>query len=173
MPKVTLLTPSAILLDGKPAGTPGEFLAAYPHLAPEFSAALQAHYEAIAAEERIKAEERVRLAERAAAELKARYEPASLDVYFLVVELPPGLRTADADHFGLRAVERGGQWRGDLLRAVADQAFALFQANGLAIPVGERVSSLSELTAAHLAADLEALSPTPAEDPAPAPAEAP
>jgi hypothetical protein len=166
MPVVTLLTPTAILLDGKPAGTPGEFLAAHPHLASDFAAALQAHYLAKGEADRLAATERAQRAEQAAAELKARYEPASLDVYFLVVELPEALRSETHDHFGLRSMQRGAHWRGDLLRSLGDGQHALAAADGLKVPMDAKVSSLSELDAEHLAADLDAMAEAPAAQPA-------
>lgn len=155
--KIKLTAPDAIFLDDLPQGSPAEFLAAHPHLAGDFAAALRDYLGAQQADEMAALAERARQAERTAAELKARHEPASLDVYFLVVELPESLRTADADHFGLRAVERGGKWRGDLLRALADgKSYALYQPHALAFPLAEKVSSLSELTKANLETDLAA-----------------
>jgi hypothetical protein len=157
MPTIKLTAPDAIFLDDLPVGTPEQFLGKYPHLASDFAAALRDFLGAQQADEMRVLAERARQAERTAAELKARHEPASLDVYFLVVELPESLRTADADHFGLRAIERGGKWRGDLLRALeGGTTYALFQAHALAFPVSEEVSSLSELTKANLESDLAA-----------------
>jgi multidrug efflux pump subunit AcrA (membrane-fusion protein) len=96
----------------------------------------------------VEAAQQARLAAEAAANaLRSKYEPAP---YLLVIDLPES--QGEADCAGLRRVELGGNWSGDLVKRTGESAFLVVKAGGFSTPVDPAAKSLDEAKAALLAA---------------------